>query len=350
VSRALAAAPHLHAGIRTPAFAWMTVACLLPAAGWGALSYGRPAVTVLAVAIVSALAAELVTAALRRRFTLDDGSALLTGLLVGLSMPPAAPWYLPAAAAGFAIAVVKQGFGGLGRNWMNPALAGRAFAGLCWPAAMSAWRPTRFLPADAVSAATPLAAAAAGSPRGSFAALAAAGGPFSRADDAVISWLNAHVLSPFGAVAPRGLLDALAGLHAGCIGEASVLLLAGGAAVLLWQRVIRWEIPAALFGAFALLVGVLGGVAGGEGLFRGGVVFQLFSGGLVLAGFFMATDPVTSPMTRWAGIGFGALVGGLTFVLRFFGSAAEGVGLAVLLANCLAPLFEQWSRPRRAAG
>ena len=349
---AVQAPPHLEAGARVPAFAWIAVACLLPSAGWGVLCYGNAALEVLAAAVGSALAAELAAAGLRRRFTIDDGSAVLTGLLVGLSMPPGVPWYVPAAAAGFGIAVVKQGFGGLGRNWMNPALAGRAFAALSWPAAMSAWLPTRFLPADAVSAATPLAAASAagGSAGGPFAALAAAGQPFSAADDAVISWLNQHLLSPLGLNAPRGLFDLLAGLRAGCIGEAPVLLLAAGAAVLLWRRIIRWEIPAALFGVFALLTGVLGGVPAGDGFFRGGAVFHLLSGGIVLAGFYMATDPVTSPMTRWGRIAFGALVGALAFLLRFHGSAVEGIGLAVLLGNCLAPLLDRWTRPRRSPG
>jgi electron transport complex protein RnfD len=346
---AMVAAPHLHARTRTPAFAWITAACLLPAAGWGLLCYGGAAAAVLAAAIGSALATELVTAALRRRFTLDDGSAFLTGLLVGLSMPPGAPWYVPAAAAGFGIAVVKQGFGGLGRNWMNPALAGRTFAALSWPAAMAAWQPTRFLPADAVSAATPLTAvgSASGSAGGPFAALAAAGHPFSRTDDVVISWLNEHLLSPIGMHAPRGLFDLLAGLRMGCIGEASVLLLAAGAAILLWQRIIRWEIPAVLFGVFLLLASTLGGIPEGNGLFRGVAVFHLFSGGIVLAGFYMATDPVTSPVSRWGRVAFGALVGGLAFLLRFLGSAAEGVGLAVLLGNCFAPLLDRWTRPRR---
>jgi electron transport complex protein RnfD len=348
---AIAAAPNLHARTRAPAFAWLAAATLLPAAGWGVHCYGEAAVTVLAAAVGSALAVELVTAALRRRFTLDDGSAFLTGLLVGLSMPPGAPWYVPAVAAGFGIAVVKQGFGGLGRNWMNPALAGRAFAALSWPTAMAAWRPTRFLPVDAVSAATPLtAASSAGGPAGgSFAALGVAGTPFSSADDAVVSWLNAHLLAPLGMAAPHGLFDLLAGLRMGCIGEASVLLLAAGAAVLLWRRIIRWEIPAALFGVFALLAWALGGIHAGNGLFRGGAMFHLFSGGIVLAGFYMATDPVTSPMTRWGRVAFGSLVGAFTFLLRFHGSAVEGVGLAVLLGNCLAPLLDRWTRPRRHA-
>ncbi len=343
------APPHVHAGSRTPAFCWIVAACLAPAAGWGVLSYGSAAAVVLAAAVGSALLVELAAAGLRRRFTLDDGSAFLTGLLVGLSMPPGAPWYVAAAASGFAVAVVKQGFGGLGRNWMNPALAGRAFAALSWPGAMTAWLPTRFLGPDAVAAATPLAAArAAGGPgRATFAALASAGGPFSQADDAAIGWLNAHVLSPIGAAAPRGLLDLLAGLRAGAIGEASVLLLLAGAAVLLWRRIIRWEIPAALFGTFALLSGVLGGLP--EGLFPGGVAFPLLTGGIVLAGFYMATDPVTSPMSRWGRIAFGALAGALTWLLRVFGGAPAGIGIAVLLANCLSPLLDRWTRPRRSA-
>jgi electron transport complex protein RnfD len=264
-------------------------------------------------------------------------------------MPPGAPWYVPAAAAGFGIVVVKQGFGGLGRNWMNPALAGRAFAALSWGASMAAWQPTRFAGADAVSAATPLAAApvGGGSAGGTFASLAGSRYAFSGADDAVVSWLNAHLLSPIGLSLPRGLLDLLVGLHPGCIGEGSIVLLAAGAAVLLWLRIIRWEIPAALFGCFALLSLVFGGLASGAGLFHGGVVFQLLSGGIVLAGFFMATDPVTSPMTRWGRLVFGALVGALAFLLRFPGAAAEGIGLAVLLGNCVAPLLDRWTRPAR---
>lgn len=344
-------APPLHGGARTPAFAWLATACLLPSAGWGALCYGAEAAIVLAVAVGAAVAAELATAGLRRRFTIDDGSAVLTGLLVGLSLPPGAPWYVPAAAAGFAIAVVKQGFGGLGRNWMNPALAGRTFAALSWPTAMSSWRPTRFLAADAVTAATPLtAASAAGAPAARpLAALADAGYPFSPADGAATAWVNEHLLSPLGLAAPRGLLDLLVGFRAGSIGEGSVLLLAAGAAVLLWRRIVRWEVPAALFGTFALLVLALGGIPARAGLFRGGVAFHLLSGGMVLAGFYMATDPVTSPMTRWGRVAFGVVVGGLAFLLRFFGSAAEGIGSAVLLGNCVAPLLERWTRVRRPA-
>jgi len=348
-SSAVGAAPYLHTGGRTPAFTWIATACLLPAAAWGVLCYGVPALAVLGAAIGAALVVELAAAALRRRFTIDDGSAFLTGLLLGLSMPPGAPWYVPAVAAGFAIAVVKQGFGGLGRNWMNPALAGRAFAALSWPQAMSAWQPTRFLAADAVTAATPLAAAARGSVRGSFATLASGSYRFSRVDDAVISWLNGHLLSPIGLHAPRGLLDLLAGLRSGCIGEASVLLLAAGAAVLLWRRIIRWEIPAALFGSFALLTLAFGGMPAGAGPFTGPVAFHLFSGGIVLAGFYMATDPVTSPMSRWGRVVFGAAIGVLAFGLRFFGSSVEGIGLAVLLGNCIGPLVDRWLRPRRAS-
>ncbi len=340
------AEPRIHAAQSAPVFAWLVVASLLPAAAWGIVCYGAAAATTLAVAAVAAVALEAAAALARRRFTLDDGTAALTGLLVGLSLPPGSPPWVAAAASAFAILVVKQSFGGLGANWMNPALAGRTFAMLSWGAGAGLWRLTRFASPDAVSTATPLAAlakvlASPAGPRGWPLQLLASGGyRFSGLDGSVTGWINAHLLSRIGVTMPRGIVDLLLGTRPGSIGEGPVVLLLAGAALLLALRIIRWEIPVSILGAFAALTCLFGGLRQGAGFGQGGVFFHLASGGLLLCAFFMATDPVTSPLTRWGRVAYGVGIGGLAFLLRFFGSTAEGVGVAVLLANCAVPFLD----------
>jgi electron transport complex protein RnfD len=320
---------------------WGTAAALLPALAWGLYCFGLPAVIVVASSLAGALVGESIAGALRRRFTLLDGSAFLTGLLVGMAMPPGVSPYIPALASLFAVSVVKGAFGGLGSNWMNPALAGIAFALINWPAAMNAWSLPRHLAGVAgISGATPLGfarahASLAGS--GPMDILAAGGMKFTGTDASVTDVLNSAVFSHFGADLPSGYIDLLLGNKGGALGELSALLILAGSIVLLSRRMIRWEIPASLVGSFALLTWVFGGLAAGNGYFAGDVLFSVLGGSFLLVAFFMAPDPITSPSSRTGMLIYGIGAGSLTFVLRIFGASAEGTAFAVILMNCFVP-------------
>jgi electron transport complex protein RnfD len=333
---------------------WLVSLSLIPASIWGVFLFGFPAVRVILASLCAALIAEVASSALFRRFTLGDGSAFLTGLLVGLLMPASVPLYVPAAAAAFGILVVKQSFGGLGRNWMNPALGGVVFALLSWGSSMTRWAPVG--DASAGTAAVPPLEAL----RSSLAAAGAAGRPldvlashgyvFSTLDGRIVSWLNAHILSPIHATLAAGSFDILVGYVPGRIGEVSAPLLLLGAAFLVSRRIVRWQVPVAYVGSFALLALVFGGFAGGQGWFSGGALFHVLSGSLILGAFFMAGDPVTSPLAptgKWIyGIGLGLL----TFLLRFYGALGDGVAVSILLGNCTVPFLDRLLQPRAAAG
>jgi electron transport complex protein RnfD len=276
-------------------------ACLAPAAAWSALVQGPGALAVLAAAVGASLASELaIGLAAWRRCTLADGSALLTGLLVGLSLPLGVPLFVPAAAAMFAVAVVKESFGGLGRNWMNPALGGRLFATFSWPALLAV-RPRP------------------------------AAGCLGALDWMAGGWLPI----------PAGLSDGSLLGGSGQLGLVSALLLGLGGAYLLARRIAAWEIPASFAAAFALTLWALGGLPAGDGLFRGDLPAALAGGGFALSALFMATDPVTSPRGRAARLAFGAGCGLLCFLLRAYGRRPEAPFLAVPLMNMLVPLLER---------
>ncbi len=347
----LAPAPHLGVPVSTARMAWSVSVSLLPAAGWGVFMFGSPALFVLASSIGAALAVEALTALLFRRIALQDGSAFLTGLLVGLLMPPGVPLYVPASASAFGILVVKQTFGGLGKNWMNPALGGVVFALLSWGDSMTRWiaprggAPSSVLPPqEALRTAVSAAAAHARAPLG---VLAASGYSFSGIDDSVVSWLNANLFARLGIPLAPGSFDVLVGHVVGRIGDISAPLLLAGAAVLLARRILRWHVPVSYIATFVVLAAVFGGPATGQGWLAGGPGFHFFSGSLVLGAFFLASDPVTSPLTatgRWIyGIGLGVL----TFFLRFFGTLGDGVAVSILLGNCAVPLLDRLTQRRR---
>ncbi len=332
---------------------WTVVACLIPAALWGVYVFGLRALLVLAVAVASAVVAEALAARALGRRTLGDGSAVVTGLLVGMTMPPAVPIAIPIVASAFAMLVVKWTFGGLGANWMNPALAGRVFVFFSWTGAMTRWTMPKTLPApDGFSAATPLGivkAAQNGGRTGTapLELLREAGYPISGTDASVTEWLNAHILGSLGINLPEGYVDLFVGNVSGSIGEVSALLLLAGTIVLFARRVVRRHIPVAFFGTFALFTRVFGGVATGQGFFAGDVLFAALTGGLVLALFYMATDTVTTPLTRGGMLVYGAGVGFLTFLLRTFGRFPEAAALAIILMNVMVPLIDRWTQPRR---
>lgn len=333
---------------------WAVTACLVPAAAWGIYVFGTQALVIVLVSIASSVLFEFLLARVFKRFTLRDGSAVLTGLLIGMNMPPALPLYIPIAASAFAIGVVKWTFGGLGGNWVNPALAGRAFVFFSWTGDMTRWQMPHTLPTvDAIGSATPLGYIKTGLASGEVTAsgpidfLRASGYPVSQTDLSVTGWLNDVIFNPIGIEIPSGYIDPFVGNIPGSIGEISAALLLLGSIYLVAKRIVAWEIPTAYFVSFGLLVWVFGGTRYGMGLFHGDVLFHVVTGGFMLGAFYMATDMVTTPFTTRGMLLFGAGVGFLTFLIRFFGSFPEGVSLAVLLMNIFVPLINRYTRPKR---
>jgi H+/Na+-translocating ferredoxin:NAD+ oxidoreductase subunit D len=346
---AVSPAPHLVGLISSARLSWSVACSLLPAAAWGIFLFGLPALRVLGVAVATALITDALASLAWGRVALRDGSAAVTGLLVGMLMTPGVPLYVPAVASAFGILVVKQSFGGLGRNWMNPALGGVVFALFSWADAATRWLPARGAAAGAAMA--PLSAlrsALAGGKRAAGSALTVLGAngyPWSGLDGRVVTWVNAHVLSLIGLSLPGGSFDMLVGNIPGRIGDVSIPLLALGAAFLLARRVIKWHVPVTYLATFLVAAQLFGGLPMGRGWFAGGALFQLFSGSIVLGAFFMATDPVTSPLTRPGKLIYGVCLGLLTFFLRYFGTPGLGVPLAIVLGNCISPLLDRFAKP-----
>lgn len=291
--------PHVRDSASTRRIMLQVCLALLPALAFGVWAFGLYALLVVALSVASAVGTEaLVQRCLKRPIAISDGSAAVTGLLLGLTLPPEAPWYVPVFGAVFAIFIAKQVFGGLGDNFVNPALAGRAFLLACWPVEMTSY-PNPFA-VDALTSATPLADAG-------FAQSAAA------------------------------LQNAYLGLVPGTIGETCKLALLLGAAYLLLRRVIDWRIPVAYLGSLALLSWAFGE----NGLLAIGL------GGAILGAFFMATDYVTSPITPWGKLVYGVGCGLITFAIRTWGAYPEGVTYAILLMNVAAPLIDRGFRPHK---
>lgn len=327
--------PHLHSRISTDrAMLYVTIA-LLPSALWGVWAFGLRALLVLFLSIASAVLTEFLLGKVSREFTLDDYSALVTGLLIGMNMPPSVPLYIPVLASVFAIAVVKWTFGGLGCNWMNPALGGRVFVFFSFTSAMSTFSLPRYLAVDAVSSATPLSAMktalSAGSMGSSSALLSSPVTGFAQLASSRLG------ISPYA-------VDAFFGNTAGCIGEVSALLLIAGGIFLIASKVITWIIPVVYIGSFAILSWALGGIPYGLGAFHGEILFPLFSGGLMLGAFFMATDWVTTPTTPLGEAIFAFGCAFFTFLFRYFGSLPEGVSLAIIIMNILTPTIDRYIR------
>jgi electron transport complex protein RnfD len=305
------------------------LAALTPAGIWSIVLFGWHAALVIAASVAASVITEgLLNLAFKRPGTLDDLSAVVTGVLIGFNMPPEIPVFIPVVASIFAIGVVKWSFGGLGANWMNPALAGRVFVFFSWGTDMTSWTLPRLGGVDAVSGPTPL---------GSL--------------KVAISHLSPGIDGPMrlleSAGVPTTYTDLFLGRVGGSLGEMSALLLLLGALVLIVVKVVDWEIPAAYIGSFALFIWAFDGMQYGGGLFSGDVLFHLFAGGLMLGALFMATDMVTSPLTRKGRIVFGIGCGLMTFVIRRFGNLPEGVSLAIIFMNILVPLINRFTKTER---
>ncbi len=342
--------PQIHNSDSTASIMWTVTICLLPAGLWGIWIFGSRALFVLVASIAASVLSEALMNYMVKRRTLMDGSAFLTGLLIGYNMPAAVPLYVPVVASIFAIVVVKWMFGGLGGNFMNPALAGRVFVFFSWTSQMTTWTMPRMLKAaDTVSGATPLGFLKTGlldfngSVSGPAQFLTQQGYPQTVTDGKVMEWIN----STFHTHLSGGYYDLFMGNIPGSIGEVSAFLLLLGTIYLFYKKIITWEVPVSYLASFGLLVWIFGGRRYGLSFFSGDILFNIFSGGIILGAFYMATDMVTSPLTRKGMIIFGVGVGFLTFLIRFYGSFPEGVSLAIILMNISVPLIDKYSKTKR---
>jgi len=319
--------PHIKSGETVSRIMWTVSAALLPALAGGVYFFGLGALYVTALCIVSCMAFEVIVKKMMdKEATLSDGSAFLTGLLLGMNLPPSAPWYVPVIGSMVAVAITKQLFGGLGFNVFNPALVGRAFVLITWPRAMTTWwvpqTGGKSFTADAVTTATPLG--------------------IMKEEGA------AKLLAHFGDSATM-YKSLFLGHVAGSLGETSVLLLLIGAAVLLIKRYITWHIPVTYIVTVAIVAWIFGGKDPETHkliFFAGDPLFHVLSGGLILGAFFMATDYVTVPSVRSGQIIFGIGCGVITMLIRLKGGFPEGVMFAILLMNCFTPLIDRKMRSK----
>lgn len=294
----VSSSPHVRCSVDTQSLMLDVAIAMLPAAAFGVYNFGFHALFVILATVAACIASEYVYEKLMHRpITIMDGSALVTGMILALNMPPSIPLWIPVLGGIFAIIVVKQLYGGLGQNFMNPALAARCFLLIAFAGKM-----TTFTYNDVVVSPTPLAALKAG-----------------QAVDIPAMFI---------------------GKIPGTIGEVSVIALLIGAAYLLIKKVITIRIPAAYLITFAVFVFIFG-----QQDFTY-VLAHLCGGGIIFGAFFMATDYVTSPITPKGQILFGILLGVLTGLFRLFGGSAEGVSYAIIISNILVPLIEKITLPK----
>lgn len=289
--------PHIRSKVTTNGLMLAVIVALMPAAGYGIYNFGPRALAVILVTIASTVLTEFLFGLYKKKLTITDLSAVVTGLLLALNLPAGIPLWMAALGGVFAILVVKQLFGGLGQNFMNPALAARCFLLISFPTAMTAFD------CDAYTGATPLAALKAGE--------------------------------------QVNVLDMVIGRTGGTIGETSVVALLIGACILLLLGVIDLRIPGSYIVTFVLFAAVFGG----HGFEPAYLAAQLSGGGLMLGAFFMATDYVTRPITSKGQYLFGIFLGLMTGIFRIFGPGAEGVSYAIIIGNLLVPLIEKITQP-----
>jgi len=298
--------PHLHKDESVSKIMWMVIISLIPAGAASVFIFGLSALWIIILGIVSALATEgILQIITKRKVTLLDGSAIITGILLAYNLPPHVPFWLPIIGSIFSIAIGKQVFGGLGQNIFNPALVGRVFLMASWPKYMTNF--TKPLSFDAVTSATPL-------------ALLKEGKVFEK----------------------LSYLDLFLGKRGGCIGEVCILALLIGALFLFLRGYISWHIPV----TYVTTVAIFTYTFGQKGIFSGDWLFHILSGGLILGAFFMATDYVTSPLTRKGQIIFGIGCGVITAIIRLWGGYPEGVSYAILMMNAATPIIDRYTKTR----
>jgi electron transport complex protein RnfD len=307
----ISTSPHIKDRDSVQKIMWTAVISLLPAVFAGVYVFGIKALLVVLISVVSSIATEsIIQQITHRKITVDDGSAVVTGMLLAMVIPPNVPLWMPAIGSFCSIVLAKAPFGGLGYNIFNPALIGRAILMASFPVAMTTWQlPISMQTLDTVTGATTL---------------------------AIIKESRPENILP--------LWSLFIGKSGGCIGEISDLALLLGAILLLARRYIIWYIPVSYIGTVALIFGAK--ELFGDRNFEM-IAVQIFSGGLTLGALYMATDMVTSPLTKAGGIIFGVGAGVLTCVIRILGGYPEGVCYAILLMNAFTPLIDKYVKPRK---
>ena len=297
----VSSSPHVRDRVTTKNLMYDVVIALIPATVWGAYQFGLYTLAVVIATVLACVASEYVwEKGMGKPITITDGSAVVTGMILALNMPPEIPIWIPMLGGVFAIIVVKQLFGGLGQNSMNPALAARCFLLISFASYMNNFTSAA-IGFDAVSGATPLAAMRAG----------------SEVDLAAL----------------------IVGRIPGTIGEVSSVALLIGAVYMIVRKVISPRIPLIYIGTVAVFIFIFGGF---DVMYT---VNQIFAGGLIFGAFFMATDYVTSPITKKGQVVFGILLGLLTGIFRLWGGSPEGVSYAIILSNLCMPMIEKLTLP-----
>lgn len=291
--------PHIRSSRTVKSIMLDVIIALVPAMIGSIYFYGINAIKLILVTVASAVAFEFgIQKLLKRETRIGDLSAVVTGILLAFNLPAQAPWWVAVFGAGFAIIIVKELFGGIGSNFMNPALAARAAMVASWPGIMST-----YINPDGMTSATPLAILKSGS--GSL----------------------------------PSIQRMLIGDIGGSIGETSAILLLIGAAYLIIKKVIDWKIPAIYMATTAIILVLLG-------VNTGDLVYHILGGGLILGAFFMATDYSSTPVTPMGRIIFAVGCGLLTALIRVKGGMPEGVSYSILIMNVASPVIEKWTKPR----
>lgn len=281
---------------------------IAPTVIWSVYSYGARAVSIILVSVVTAITTETAFEfIMKKSYTIVDLTAVLTGVMIAMCLPVTVPLYVPAIGAFFAVGIVKCLFGGLGGNFLNPALAGVVFIKVCMPEVFDIYLTPG---TNTLTNVTPL--------------------------DSLKE----------GMLPNESIYDILVGNTAGALGEGSAILIVAGGIYLLVRGIIGWQIPTAYIGCAAALMLAFPQNVNGISF----VITEIISGGLLFGAFFMATDPVTSPMMNTGKIIYGAICGGMTVLLRYYGAEADGTAYAILFANLFVGVIDRVTFPKRFGG
>lgn len=315
--------PHVHGKETTKKLMYGVIIALVPAFITSLIYFGPGAIIVTATSVLSCVLFEYLIQkyVLKRPVSINDGSAIVTGILLAFNLPSNLPIYMIVIGSLVAIGVAKMTFGGLGNNPFNPALAGRVFMLISFPVQMTTWPvPSGFQTGytDAITGATPLAVIKEGLKNGES-----------------LSTLLGNV---------PDTLNMFVGKMSGSMGEVSALALLLGFAYMLYKKIITWHIPVSIIGTVAVFT-TIQWVLSPET--SAGPVFHILSGGLLLGAIFMATDYVTSPMNKTAMLIYGCLIGLLTVIIRLYGAYPEGMSFAILIMNAFVPLLNVYVKPKR---